>query len=82
MRNVNRTLNKNGFHAKFLTYRPPPDTPVSKNHTDRVKHKPESYYEMSFLVISLTVEDSEKLQKENWAHGTDHRFVPCFGRNI
>ena len=82
MRRVNRTLNRHGMHAKFLTHRPPPDTAISKNHTDRVKHKPKSCYEMSFLVISLTVEESAKLQKENWAHGTDYWFMPCLGRNI
>lgn len=65
---VNETLNRHLMHAKLVTYKPYQNAPKSKLYSQRTISK-NSEYEISYLVIALNKEESEKLIDESFAHG-------------
>ena len=77
--NVNAVLNRHGMHVKLMTYKPHNRAPKSKMHANRVTGKDEKY-EMSFMVISLTPEETEKLKYESWDHGVNDTCTSGIGR--
>ena len=82
MQRVNKTLNKKEMHAKLLTYKPFTGAPKSKNYGNRTTGKEADKYEMSFLAIALTKEESMKLQQESWDHGVNDKCTSGIGRNL
>merc|ERR1719427_751714 len=79
---VNRELNSLGMHAKLVTYRPHWNAPRSKLYEERTRGKNHKY-EMSFLVVSLTQEESEVLKEESWNHGVVCTcLLGCQGRCV
>lgn len=83
MENVNGVLNENGMHAKFQTYKPPSAAPKSKAYHMRMESRGYRYgYEMSFLVIALTPEESRKLQEESWDNGVNDCLLSGIGRCV
>lgn len=76
---VNETLNRYEMHAKLMTYKPHNGAPRSKLYSQRVAGKDHNY-EMSFLVIALTKEESEKLILESWDHGVNDKCTSGIGR--
>ena len=79
---VNRVLNKIDMYAKLMTYKPYTVAPMSRSHAGRIVHRCGSCYEMSFLVIALTEEESKRLMLERWDHGTNGKCLSCVGRNV
>jgi len=80
--NVSEYLESFGMHAKLVTYQPYWDAPRSKMYDQRVYRKNHKY-EMSFLVISLSHEESEKLRGEDWNHGVRCTcLLGCKGRAV
>lgn len=68
------------FMTKFMTYKPY-NAPRSKLYTKRIDGK-DQHYEMSFLVISFTAEESARLQMEHWAHGIEGNCRADIGRYV
>lgn len=72
-KNINCKLNPYDMHAKLLTYKPFFQTPPkSKLYDQRTTPQKDANYEMSFLAIALTREESCKLKTEYWNHGFNH----------
>ena len=83
MRTVNKTLNTHGMHAKILTYKPYTSAPNSKLYQLRVSSRPRDNrytYEMTFLVIALTPNESKILKYESWDHGVNDCTTAGIGR--
>ena len=79
MDEVNATLNQIDMHAELMTYKPFNNAPRSRLFGDRTAGKDHNY-EMSFLVIALTKEESVKLQQEGWDHGVNDKCTSGIGR--
>ena len=79
MDDVNNTLNRVDMHAKLMTYKPFNNAPKSRLFGDRTSGKDHNY-EMSFLVIALTKDESMKLQQESWDHGVNDKCTSGIGR--
>ena len=80
MLKVNSTLNTRDMHAKLVTYKPFAGAPRSRNFGNRTTGKEADKYEMSFLVIALTKEESVKLRQESWDHGVNDNCTSGVGR--
>lgn len=81
MNELNASLSKIDMYAKFMTYKPYNNAPRSRLYTERIDGK-DQHYEMSFLVISLTAEESVRLQMEHWAHGIESNCRADIGRCV
>ena len=79
MNDVNNVLNQADMHAKLVTYKPFNYAPRSALFEDRTGGKDQNY-EMSFLIITLTKEESIKLQIESWGYGINDRCTSGIGR--
>lgn len=79
MDDVNNVLNQVDMHAKLVTYKPFNYAPRSALFEDRTRGKDQNY-EMSFLIIALTKEESIKLQIESWDHGINDKCTSGIGR--
>jgi len=79
MESVNKELNPIDMHAKLLTYKPHNSAPRSILYGDRTAGK-NGDYEMSFLVIGLEKQASEKLMIESWDHGVNDGCTSGIGR--
>lgn len=85
MGRVNKTLNENGMHAKLMTYKPYTLAPKSKLYDVRLRHRSRDTiysYEMTFLMIALTPEESKRLKFELWDHGVDDWSTAGIGRCV
>jgi len=76
---VNAVLHAHDMHAKLLTYKPHGQAPRSRNYGTRVTGKDHNY-EMSFLAIAVTKDESLKLQSESWDHGVNDGCCSGQGR--
>lgn len=79
MDDVNSTLNRVDMHAKLITCKPFNNAQKSRLSGDRTSGKDHNY-EMSFLVIALTKDESIKLQQESWDHGVNDKCTSGIGR--
>ena len=76
---VNSVLNQYDMHVKLMTYKPGSRAPKSKLYGTRIAGKGQDY-EMSMMVISLTPDETEKLQIESWDHGVNDGCTSGIGR--
>lgn len=81
MDKVNGKLNGLGMHAKLLTYKPFQSAPRSKKYNHRIVGKDHNY-EMSFLAIAMTPQESRKLSDESWDHGVKDGCTSGIGRSL